>query len=75
MALDRISWASEITRTNTSAEYTLGELREYHSSTYGEQIYRYIKNGEAATSLTAGGIVQHKAATDDAGTGLSLIHI
>lgn len=68
MALNRTAWQTAITDTSTSAQYELGTLREYLSPTYSWQIWRYVLNGEAVTSLTAGlGVVIKSGATNQTG--------
>lgn len=72
MSLSRTSWSTAITDTSTTAQYALGELREYNSPTYGRQILRYVLNGDAA-SLTLGGVARYKAATASSGTVISAV--
>ena len=59
MALSRTAWQTAITDVSTSAQYALGTLREFQNPTFGPQVWRYVKNGEAATNFVIGnGVMQ-----------------
>ena len=72
MSLSRTVWGSQVSETSTSAQYSLGELREYNHPTYGRQILRYVLNGDAG-SLTLGGVCRFKANTVSSGTVVSAV--
>jgi hypothetical protein len=51
---------SEITDTHASAEYPMGDLREYNHPTYGYQIYRYVKNTSGGALAAGLGVQQEE---------------
>lgn len=76
MALSRTAWLTDVTGYSSTQDYPLGILREVPSeedgtsTTSGGKLYRYVLNGEAATAFAAGNLIQRKAATNSAGTGI-----
>ena len=63
MALSRTAWQTAITATASTAQYTLGTLREFQNPTYGPQIWRYVQN-KRGSSVTAGLGVMQEDGTD-----------
>ena len=76
MAISRTAWLEAATDYSTTQNYPLGVIREVPgegdgtSATSGGKRYRYVLNGEAATAFAAGNVIQRKAATNSAGTGI-----
>lgn len=75
MSLSRSGWSGLLTDIDSSASYALGTMRESDDGvpgqlTAGMKLYRYVKNGEAATAFAVGNVIQRKSATASAGTGI-----
>lgn len=70
MGFDRTAWGDKVTDTSTTAQYTLGTLRWAEHPTYGEVMWRYVKNDEAATNFVQGDVIQAKASTLAWATGI-----
>ena len=70
MGFDRTAWGDKVTDTSTTAQYTLGTLRWADHPTYGEVMWRYVKNDEAATNFVQGDVIQAKASTLAWATGI-----
>lgn len=75
MALSRTAWLTDVTGYSATQDYPLGVVREVAtdedgtSSTSGGKFYRYVLNGDAI-AFAAGNLIQRKAATNSAGTGI-----
>lgn len=63
MNFDRMFFQDPVTTVDTTARYPLGTLRQEIDATFGNTIYRYVTNSEAATAFAKGTLVMHKAAT------------
>jgi hypothetical protein len=76
MPISRAAWLEAVTEYSTTQNYPLGTEREVPSdgdgtsATSGGKLYRYVLNGEASTAFAAGNLIQRKAATASAGTGI-----
>lgn len=62
--------ADAVTSTSTTALYKLGYKVVTKDATYGTRFWRYVFNSEAATAFATGTVVQRKATTVSAGTGI-----
>jgi hypothetical protein len=67
---DQLFWGDALDEVGTTQLHELGTERVEHNNTYGERIWRYVKNDEASTAFAVGTIVRCKADTLSGGTGI-----
>jgi len=66
----QIAFAGPVTQVDTEALYSLGEIRDELSDSYGWQTWVYVFNDEAASAFAVGTIVAHDTATIGKGDGI-----
>ena len=59
-----------IDSVETTPKYQVGSLHYRNSSTYGPQVWRYVKNAEASTAFAAGTVLMNNTATASPGQAL-----
>lgn len=67
---DQLFWGDALDEVGTTQLHELGTERVEHNNTYGERVWRYVKNAEAATAFAAGTVVMNKTTTTEAGQTL-----